>query len=150
ALTLGVLVLLCARVPTSWLKSLIAATLAILLIHLYAVFHQDLFGFDFQLFWKTGLDVWRGADPYAPARFAEHPFLNPPTALPLFALFAALPIRASLAFWTLLNVSSSLGLVALSRSALMLQDRLDVAGHQVRGGLESMPPLLRSRHWRSA
>src|SRR5271157_5188577 len=126
ALTLGVLVLLCARVPTSWLKSLIAATLAILLIHLYAVFHQDLFGFDFQLFWKTGLDVWRGADPYAPARFAEHPFLNPPTALPLFALFAALPIRASLAFWTLLNVASSLGLIVLARSTLMSQDRLDL------------------------
>ena len=141
ALALGVLVLLRARVPTFWLKSLIAATLAILLIHLYAVFHQDLFGFDFQLFWKTGLDVWRGADPYAPARFAEHPFLNPPTALPLFALFAALPIRASLAFWTLLNIASSLGLIALARSALISQDRLGAAGGQVRAALESLPPV---------
>jgi hypothetical protein len=141
ALVTGVLVLLRVLRGALWVKSLIAATLAILLIHLYAVFHHDLFGFDFQLFWKAGVDVWRGMDPYAPARFAEHPFLNPPTALPLFALFAALPIRASLAFWTLLNVSSSLGLIALARSALMSQDRLGIAGHQARGGLESLPPV---------
>ena len=141
ALALGVLVLLRARVPASWLKSLIAAILAILVIHLYAVSRHDLFGLDFQFFWKAGCDVWGGVDPYSPSRFAEHPFLNPPTALPLFALFAALPIRASLAFWTLLNVSSSLGLIALARSALMSQDRLDVAGRQVRGGLESLPPV---------
>ncbi len=141
ALALGVLVLLRARVPASWLKSLIAAILAILVIHLYAVSRHDLFGLDFQFFWKAGCDVWGGVDPYSRSRFAEHPFLNPPTALPLFALFAALPIRASLAFWTLLNVSSSLGLIALSRSALMSQDRLDVAGRQVRGGLESLPPV---------
>ena len=141
ALVTGVLVLLRVLRGALWLKSLIAATLAILLIHLYAVFHQDLFGFDFQLFWKAGVDVWRGMDPYAPARFAEHPFLNPPTALPLFALFAVLPIRTSLAFWTLLNVASSLGLIALARSALMSQDRLDAAGGQVRAGLESLPPV---------
>ena len=140
ALLVGVAVVVCARVPTSWLKSLIAAILAILVIHLYAVSRHDLFGLDFQFFWKAGCDVWGGEDPHSPSRFAEHPFLNPPTSLPLFALFAALPIRASLAFWTLLNVSSSLGLIALARSALMSQDRLDVAGHQVRGGLESLPP----------
>ena len=141
ALVTGVLVLLRVLRGALWVKSLIAATLAILLIHLYAVFHHDLFGFDFQLFWKAGVDVWRGMDPYAPARFAEHPFLNPPTALPLFALFAVLPIRTSLAFWTLLNVASSLGLIALARSALMSQDRLDAAGGQVRAGLESLPQV---------
>jgi len=139
ALVIGVMALLRVLRGALWVKSPIAATLAILLIHLYAVFHQDLFGFDFQLFWKTGQDVWRGTDPYAPARFAEHPFLNPPTALPLFAVFAVLPIRASLAFWTLLNVASSLGLIALARSALMSQDRLDAAGGQVRAALESLP-----------
>ena len=140
ALLVGVAVEVCARVPTSWLKSLIAAILAILVIQLYAVSRHDLFGLDFQFFWKAGCDVWGGVDPYSPSRFTEHPFLNPPTALPLFALFAALPIRASLAFWTLLNVASSLGLIVLARSTLMSQDRLDVAGHQVRGGLESLPP----------
>ncbi|MGZ3433159.1 MAG: glycosyltransferase family 87 protein [Isosphaeraceae bacterium] len=124
-----------------WVKSLIAAILAILVIHLYAVSRHELFGLNFQFFWKTGREVWGGVDPYCPSRFAEHPFLNPPTALPLFALFAALPIRASLAFWTLLNVSSSLGLIALARSALMSQDRLGIAGHQARGGLESLPPV---------
>jgi len=141
ALLVGVAVVVRARVPTSWLKSLIAAILAILVIHLYAVSRHDLFGLDFQFFWKAGCDVWDAVDPYSPSRFTEHPFLNPPTALPLFALFAALPIRASLAFWTLLNVSSSLGLIALARSALMSQDRLGIAGHQARGGLESLPPV---------
>ena len=139
ALVIGVMVLLRVLRGALWVKSLIAAILAILLIHLYAVFRHDLFGFDFQFFWKAGREVWGGMDPYCPSRFAEHPFLNPPTAFPLFALFAALPIRASLAFWTLLNVSSSLGLIALARSALMSQDRLDTAEAQVRAGLESLP-----------
>jgi hypothetical protein len=150
AFLLGVAVVVRARVPTSWLKSLIAAILPILVIHLYAVSRHDLFGLDFQFFWKGGCDVWGGVDPYSPSRFAEHPFPYLPTALPLFALFAALPVRTSLGFWTLLNVASSLGLIALARSALMSQDRLDAAGGQVRAGLEVSVALLRSRHWRSA
>src|SRR5205085_8650030 len=27
-------------------------------------------GFDYRFFWKAGLDVWAGQDPYAPGRFA--------------------------------------------------------------------------------
>ncbi len=141
ALVIGVMALIRVLRGALWVKSLIAAILAFLVIHLYAVFRHELLGLNFQFFWKTGREVWGGVDPYCPSRFAEHPFLNPPTALPLFALFAALPIRASLAFWTLLNVSSSLGLIALARSALMSQDRLGIAGHQARGGLESLPPV---------
>jgi hypothetical protein len=92
------------------------------------VFHSGFFGFDFRLFWKVGCDVWAGTDPYAPARFAEHAFLNPPTALPLFALFAALPAGTSLAIWTAFNVASSLGLIALARSVLLAQDQIDAVG----------------------
>jgi len=129
ALALGALVMLRARVPTFWLKSLIAATLAIFVIHLCAQSRLDLFGFDFtRIFWKAGCDVWNGVDPYAPARFSEHRGLvSPPTALPLFTLFAALPVRISLGLWTSLNVASSLGLIALARCALLAQDRLDAA-----------------------
>jgi len=137
ALALGVLVLLRARVPTSWLKSLIAATLAIFVIHLFAMSRHDLFGFDFtRVFWKAGCDVWAGIDPYSPARFTEHNgLINPPTAIPLFALFAALPVRTSLGFWTIFNLASSLGLIALARSALLAQDRMDAAGDREALGL---------------
>ena len=142
ALVTGVVVLLRVLRGASWLKSLIAATLAILcdpsLRGRLATISSD------SISSSSGRPVvtsGRGMDPYCPARFTEHPFLNPPTALPLFALFAVLPIRTSLAFWTLLNVASSLGLIALARSALMSQDRLDAAGDQARAGLESLPPV---------
>ena len=55
ALLVGVVVLLRVLRGALWLKSLIAAILAILVIHLYAVFRHDLFGLDFQFFWKAGL-----------------------------------------------------------------------------------------------
>jgi Glycosyltransferase family 87 len=138
ALGIGVVVLFRNVLTDFWLKSLIGATVAVFLIHLYAASHSDLFGFDFRIFRRAGCDVWAGLDPYAPARFDDHPFLNPPTALPLFALFALPSVRASLAFWTVLNVTSSLGLVALARSTLISQDRLDAAGGKVRAGLESL------------
>ena len=66
---------------------------------------HDLFGLDFQFFWNGGCDVWGGGESRTPPHDLRHPFPNPPTALPLFALFAAPPICASLAFWTLLNVA---------------------------------------------
>ncbi|MGD0041347.1 MAG: glycosyltransferase family 87 protein, partial [Isosphaeraceae bacterium] len=101
-------------------------------------------------YWTAGKLVASGQSPYDVDRQIEiqralgwDRSINgrgvPPTALPLFALFAVLPIRTSLAFWTLLNVASSLGLIALARSALMSQDRLNAAGGQVRAGLESLP-----------
>ena len=71
ALLVGVAVVVRTRVPTSWLKSLIAAILAILVIHLYAVSRLELFGLDFQFFWKAGCDVWGGVDPYSPSRFTK-------------------------------------------------------------------------------
>ena len=66
ALVIGVMVLLRVLRGALWVKSLIAAILAILVIHLYAVSRHDLFGLDFQLFWKAGSGVWGGVDPYAP------------------------------------------------------------------------------------
>ena len=122
---IGVFVVFRTHRADFWLKSLIGATLAVFLIHLYAAFQLDLFGFDFRIFRRAGCDVWAGLDPYAPVRFADHPFLNPPTALPLFALFALLPVRTSLAFWTVLNIAFTLGLIALARGALISQDRLE-------------------------
>ena len=117
SLLIGVAVLVRAKIKPSWLRSLIAATLAIFLIHMYAMFAHEYFGCDYLIFSKVGRDVWAGVDPYATGHFGDHPFLNPPTALPLFALFAVLPPSVSLALWTVANVMASLALVVLAQYA---------------------------------
>ena len=96
ALLVGVAVVVRTRVPTSWLKSLIAAILAILVIHLYAMSRHDLFGLDFQFFWKGGCDVWGGVDPYSPSRFVEHPF--PICRPPFRSSLSLLPCRSAQAW----------------------------------------------------
>ena len=125
SLIIGITILLRAKVKPFWLWAVIAAALAIFLMHLYAMFPLENFGFDYLIFRKAGRDVWAGLDPYVADRFADHPFLNPPTALPLFALFAVLPARASLALWTVANVVASLALVPLSLYTLKAQAGLD-------------------------
>jgi len=141
ALTVGVVVVVRARVSDFLLKSLIGVALLAFLMHLYAVSWHNYFGFDLQIFWKAGCDVWAGLDPYAPARFAEHPFLNPPTSLPLFALFATLPMRASLGLWTVLNVVSTLGLVTLASYALIARDELESAKDREPAELRKLSPV---------
>jgi hypothetical protein len=118
ALAIGLVILMRLRVRPLVLWSAIGSSLAILLIHLYALFPLEQFGYDYSLFWAIGCDVWAGLDPYAADRFERHPFLNPPTALPLFALFAILPLRISRALWTAGNVLACLSLVPLALRAL--------------------------------
>ena len=96
ALAIGLVILWRLKVKPLLLWAAITTSLAILLIHLYALFPLEQFGYDYSLFWTAGRDVWAGLDPYAAELFDRHPFLNPPTALPLFALFAILPLRLSL------------------------------------------------------
>ena len=80
-------------------------------------------GWDFLVFWDAGEDIWLGRDPYCVR--ADHPTpLNPPPALPLFALFAALPRVASLAIWTAFNVTASLVLVWLADRTFQAQEGL--------------------------
>jgi hypothetical protein len=86
------------------------------------------FGVDYRFFRGAGSDVWAGLDPYADGHFNAHPFLNPPTALPLFALFAALPSSLGLALWTVGNVVACLALVAGSQHTLRAQEGLDDPG----------------------
>ena len=59
---------------------------------------------DFHIFWRAGRDVWERIDPYSEERFATNPFLNPPTALPLFAVFALLPFQPSFILWSIFNI----------------------------------------------
>jgi hypothetical protein len=92
-------------------------------------------GFDYHIFWQAGREVWAGRNPYAPERFADLPFLNPPTALPLFALFALAPFGVSFLVWTLLNALACLVLLSLGQSVLVAQEE------QV--GLERSPFALR-------
>jgi Glycosyltransferase family 87 len=97
-------------------------------------------GIDYRFFWGAGRDVWAGVNPYAPDRFAEHPFLNPPSALPLFAAFALLPFPAGYIAWSVLNVVASVALVPLALRVLAAQERLDgrpaaEGGTSLSGGL---------------
>jgi hypothetical protein len=80
-------------------------------------------GLDYGFFWKVGRDVWDGADPYSTDHFAEHPFLNPPTALPLFALFALAPLSASFLVWTIASAVGCLLLLPLAQSTLIAQEQ---------------------------
>jgi hypothetical protein len=85
-------------------------------------------GIDYCIFWKAGSDVWAGIDPYGADRFAELPFLNPPSVLPFFAAFALLPFPTSFLVWTLLNIVACAGLIALAQTTLTAQERLDGSG----------------------
>jgi hypothetical protein len=123
---IGVVVLFRNVRADFWFRIVIGGTLAIFLLHLYAALHYELFGYDFRIFCNAGRDVWRGLDPFSEARSSENALLvNPPTSLPLFALFATLPFRVSLAVWTILNLAASLALPAMAWFALRAQDRID-------------------------
>jgi hypothetical protein len=83
-----------------WAALVAGAVLSIYLLILFRAMTPP----DFHIFWRAGRDVWNGIDPYSEERFAANPFLNPPTALPLFAVFAILPFRPSFILWTILNI----------------------------------------------
>jgi hypothetical protein len=123
-------VALVLRAPARPLPVGLVATAAVMLLAglLYGLARSPLFGVDYQFFWKAGRDVWAGLEPYADGRFNDHPFLNPPTALPLFALFAVLPLPLSLTIWTVGNLLAGLALVAWSQNTLRTQDGMDDRG----------------------
>jgi len=114
------------------LRTVAAALAGLFLLNLAITFEAPAFNFDFNLFYDVGLDVRAGLDPYAPGPFDEHPFLNPPTALPLFALFATLPRAVSGFLWTVANVLACFALVALA--ARVLAGRRSAAGTGRAGG----------------
>src|SRR5207245_2181250 len=71
-------------------------------------------GIDLKVFWKAGGAVWRGEDPYQ-----DKAFLNPPTALPLDALFGLLPFAVLRLVWTLFSALGYLAIVALTQYTLL-------------------------------
>jgi hypothetical protein len=97
---------------------------ALLLLFYLMILFQAMTPPDYHIFWRAGRDIWSGVDPYSPARFAINPFLNPPTALPLFALFAVLPFEASFIVWTFLNLAICVALPVYCLRVLTAQERL--------------------------
>ncbi len=78
--------------------------------------------YDYKLFWLCGKDVLAGMDYYAiDPRSGRQLVLNPPTALPLFELFASFTLRKGARVWTMANAVSGLMLVPLAYR--MLQGR---------------------------
>ena len=70
--------------------------------------HYD--SWDFQVFYRIGLDVLRGADPYADV-LSQYPL----SALPLFATFALAPFRLAQALWYGFNLVSLMLVVRLAQ-----------------------------------
>lgn len=130
ALALVTCLALVLRLPVRpILYGLIAAFLAVLfVVQLVLASRIPAFNFDFRIFYEVGRDVWAGRDPYAPERFAGHPFLNPPPALPLFALFAVLPADFGGALWTAGNALACCALVFLAQQALGKDGREETGG----------------------
>lgn len=83
--------------------------------------------FDYRLFWLCGTDVRAGRDYYAIDPRRQQVILNPPTALPLFELFAALPLRKGAKLWTEFNAIASLALVPMAYRALVSQGGAEAA-----------------------
>jgi hypothetical protein len=110
-------VILRVRVPRKLLIGLVIAAPVVLIAE--AVWRtNEARGWDYSMFWAAGRDVWEGHDPYGLKRFDSHPFFNPPSALPLFALFASLPFWLSLHVWVGLNILGTLACAWLARAAL--------------------------------
>jgi len=103
------------------LRWVCAGAAALLCLYIWIILRAELTP-DYHVFWRAGRDLWEGLDPYDPARFTVSPFLNPPTAIPLFTLFALVPYRPSLIVWTLLNSLFCLALPALAWRALYSQE----------------------------
>lgn len=118
---LSVLLLLAGvRLPAGWCWLLLAAGVAASVARLVylAGLGEYQWGFDHRIFWEIGRDVLRGVDPYQPGRFREHPFLNPPSTLPVFAAMATLPLRASIAAWSVLYSALAFVIVWLARATV--------------------------------
>jgi hypothetical protein len=97
--------------------------LSLFFAYLFLSFPDELFEFDYRIFWHVGNDVWSGLNPYAADRFGAHPFLNPPTAFPLFAAFAVFSLDFSRALWGIANALALCGLAVFAQCSLLAQER---------------------------
>jgi Glycosyltransferase family 87 len=115
-LAIGVFVV--TRAARSWsYLSLLVAVIGILLFVMKTVAIPP-GSSDYAIFLRAGFEVISGRNPYA-----DQAMVSPPTALPLFALFAALPCTYGPAIWAAVNLVATILLVPLARITLAAQDR---------------------------
>ena len=110
------------RVPDRVLWIVTGAGVIASVIRLVYVYVAGGVGADYRIFYEAGRDILAGVSPYSPSRFAGHPFLNPPSTFPFFAVFALAPYSTSLAVWTLVNSVVAFALVWQARRTLIVQD----------------------------
>ncbi len=75
-------------------------------------------GTDYLIFREVGRAILAGHNPFQPEEFVQHPFGNPPSAFPLFALFGLMPARLGFGFWMALNVVGAMLLGPLASRLL--------------------------------
>ena len=78
-----------------------------------AIFLSSAECWDFRVFHSIGRAFWSGTDVYADVMMQ-----SPPTAIPLFALFALAPLRAASAAWFAFNLAALFGLVTIAKRVL--------------------------------
>lgn len=117
------------RVPAGWARGVGAAGVAAAgVLAAHVLIRSGGFGVDHRVFRAVGAGVLAGVDVYAPAELAAHPFLNPPTAPPLFVAFTPLSPSGNFAAWCAVNAALAVGLVPLARRALAAQGDGAAAG----------------------
>jgi hypothetical protein len=104
-------------------------------------FYDPLFAFDYRIFWLVGRDVIEGLDPYIEPRFREHHFLHPPTALPVFAMFALISFSLSKVIWCIANGLALCVSVSFTQRVLLQQEHLISQG-QFGPSSWKMPPSI--------
>ena len=91
-------------------QKLLVVLAALVLVARAIVFLLHYECWDFQVFYRNGSVILRGGDPYADVLSQ-----NPPSAFPLFALFALGPYRLSQALWYGFNLVSLMLVVRLAQ-----------------------------------
>lgn len=99
-----------------WIPIIATLGIVFFLINIYILNYPG--GSDFLIFRNAGVAVLEGANPYA-----DVAMVSPPTALPLFALMASLPVNTGLLIWTTVNIGAALALIPLSQGVLQMQTR---------------------------
>lgn len=127
ALAMGLALLAGRRLPSKWVRATSIFCVTVLVVKVVTTLVLLLrgtpgFDSDFAIFHAVGIDVLAGKNPYDPQLFAAHPILHPPSAFPVFALFALVPYVLGHVLWTLGNLALALGLVVLGAALLRRLD----------------------------
>jgi hypothetical protein len=122
AAILAVLATVCGwRIPSRWLWIItglgVAASLIRLINYIVLFFARPEAGVfhDVRIFYRAGLVILAGADPYEMPGWVTYPILHPPTAFPYFALMASLPFEVTCVLWAIVDSFLAVGLVLVAR-----------------------------------